>query len=57
MEYVSSEKGKRKLVLEGFLFVKDKQADNKIYWYVTMFYIINKSILYLLFLLGNASIL
>lgn len=32
VEYVKSEKGKSKLSLDGFLFVKDKQLANKIYW-------------------------
>ena len=32
LEFVSSEKGKSKLCLEGFLFIKDKQVDTKIYW-------------------------
>ncbi|KAK9700882.1 hypothetical protein QE152_g30946 [Popillia japonica] len=31
MEYVLSEKGNRKLVLQGFLFVKDKKIEDKIY--------------------------
>ena len=31
-EYIISEKGKPMLKIDGYLFVKDKQANNKIYW-------------------------
>ncbi|CAH1108014.1 unnamed protein product [Psylliodes chrysocephalus] len=32
MEFVLSEKVNRKLVINGFIFVKDEQVDSKIYW-------------------------
>lgn len=32
LEFVKSEKNKLKLVTGGFLYVKDKQNNNKIYW-------------------------
>lgn len=31
-EFIQSEKGKPMLKIDDFLFVKDKQVDNKIYW-------------------------
>ncbi|XP_042228774.1 uncharacterized protein LOC121870859 [Homarus americanus] len=30
--FVESEKGKKKLCLDGYLYIKDKTVNNKIYW-------------------------
>ena len=32
LEFTVSEKGKRKLLVDGHLYVKDKAADTKMYW-------------------------
>ena len=32
LTYVESEKGKKKLCLDGNLYIKDKTMNNKIYW-------------------------
>lgn len=32
MEFIKSEKGKNKLLIEGYLFIKDKVIENKVYW-------------------------
>lgn len=37
IEYITSQKGKPKLVFENFIFVKDKSAENTIYWKCEMF--------------------